>query len=104
MDMIVLILLATLIAIRFRECYLFIKKVSKVCKEYDWKHLETNELLLLEVLEKEDYYTTSDWSAYNFLYLKGPSPLRIFFSFKPITIEAQYNKEVVKKLNKYEIN
>ena len=99
-----LILLLTLVTVRIIECYLFIKKVSKACNNYDWKHVETNELLLLEMLEKDDYYTTSDWSAYNFLYLKGPNPLTMFFSLKPITIEAQYDKLVVEKLNKYEIS
>ena len=103
MNTIALILLVTLVAIRIIECYVFVKKVSKTCESYDWKHVETNELLLLEMLEKEDYYTTSEWSAYNFLYLKGPNPLSLFFSLKPITIEAQYDKKVLKKLNQYEI-
>lgn len=102
--MIALILLVALVTIRITECYLFVKKVSKVCNEYDWKHVETNELLLLEMLGDENYYTTSEWSAYNFLYMKGPNPLTLFFSLKPITIEAQYNKEAIEKLNKYEIN
>jgi len=104
MEMITSILLVMLVAIRIIECYLFVRKVSKTCRAYDMKHIETNELLLLEMLESKDYYTTSNWSAYNFLYLKGPNPLSLFFSLKPITIEAQYNKEVVEKLNKYEIN
>jgi len=104
MGIITFILLVILIIIRVIECYLFMKKVSKACRAYDMKHIENNELLLLEMLEREDYYITSDWSAYNFLYLKGPNPLCLFFSVKPITIEAQYNKKVVEKLNTYEIN
>lgn len=104
MEMVVLILLIVLIGIRSIECFLFIKKVSRVCQDYDMKHIETNELLLLEMLERKDYYTTSNWSAFNFLYLKGPNPLYMFFSFKPLTIKAQYTKKVVEKLMKYEIN
>lgn len=104
MNTVALILLITLVTIRIIECYVFVKRVSRVCSKYDWKHVETNDLLLLEMMERDDYYTTSEWSAYNFLYLKGPNPLSMFFSLKPITIEAQYDKEVVEKLNKYEIN
>ena len=100
----IIFILLVLIVIRITECYLFIKEVSKVCYAYDMKHIETNELLLLEMLARKDYYKTSDWSAYNFLYLNGPNPLSLFFSLKSITIETQYNKEVVEKLNKYEIN
>ena len=44
------------------------------------------------------------WSAYNFLFLKGPSPLSMFFSFKRLTIENIYSKEVVARLNGNEIN
>lgn len=85
------------------ELYFFIKKISKICNRYDWKHVDHNDLLLIEMLTDEDYTKTREWSAYNFLYDKGPSPLDMFISFKPFTIEAQYNKEVVDKLKKYEI-
>jgi hypothetical protein len=55
-------------------------------------------------MENENgYYLTSEWSAYNFLFLKGPSPKQMFLSFKPLTIEYQYNKEAVDKIKKYEI-
>jgi hypothetical protein len=58
-------------------------------------------MLVLEIIKK-DYYLTQTWSAYNFLYLKGPSPLSMFFSFKGLSLEKQYDKEVVKKINEYE--
>ena len=98
-----LFLIIGLISVRAIECYLFIKRVSKACNKYDWKYVnDGNDLLLLEII-KEDYYVTSEWSAYNFVYLKGPSALSMFFSMKPITIKDQYNKEVINKLNKYEV-
>ena len=59
-------------------------------------------MLILEIKEK-DYYLTSNWSAYNFMFLKGPSPIAMFFSFKILTIENQYNNEVIDKLKKYEV-
>jgi hypothetical protein len=59
-------------------------------------------LLLLEII-KNKYYLNNEWSAYNFLFLKGPSPITLFFSLKPMKIEKQYNEEAVKKLKKYEI-
>ena len=100
--MIIIALFIALIGTRILECYFFIKKVSKVCHQYDWAFVEENENLLLTII-KDDYHLTSKWSAYNFLFLNGPSPLSIFFSLKPITIERQYNKSAVEKLNKYAI-
>lgn len=102
MDIIVPILLIILIIIRLIECYIFIKKVNKLCGQYDWKFVEINEEKVLDIIET-DYYVTKEWSAYNFLFLKGPNPLSFFFSFKPLTLEAQYNKEVIEKLKEYEI-
>lgn len=91
-----------LILVRVIETYLFIKKVSKVCHQYDWKQVNNDDMLILEIKEK-DYYLTSNWSAYNFMFLKGPSPIAMFFSFKILKIENQYNNEVVDKLKKYEV-
>jgi hypothetical protein len=100
--MITLLFLIILISVRALECYFFVRKVSKICNKYDWKYVNENDTLLLEILE-DKYYLNKEWSAYNFLFLKGPSPLSMFFSTKSITIEKQYNKEAIKKLKKYEI-
>lgn len=97
-----LILITLVIGTRVVESYKFIQKVSKVCNKYDWIYVETHENHLLEMLASKDYYQESEWSAYNFMYLKGPSPLSIFFSLKPITIEAQYDNKVLKRLEQYE--
>jgi len=101
MGTISLILIALMIGTRVTECYLFVKKVSKVCKTYDWNYVETHENLVLDMF-KEDYYVTKEWSAYNFMFLKGPNPLSMFFSLKPVTIEAQYDNKVIEKLEQYE--
>ena len=53
-------------AIKFRK---FLKSITKVCHIYDWKHVDENGDLLLEII-KDDYWEKSEWSAYNFLYLK----------------------------------
>lgn len=100
--MVTFFLLLGLVMVRGIETYYFIKKVSKACHQYDWKHVNQNDLLILEMM-KEDYYLTCEWSAYNFLYMKGPSPMSMFFSFKPLTIEKQYNNKMIKELKKYEI-
>lgn len=99
--MIVLFLILLIVVIRVVETYFFIKKVSKVCYKYDWKCVNENDLLILDMLS--DDYMNKSWSAYNFLFLKGPSPLRMFLSLKPLTIERQYNEEAVNKLKKHEI-
>jgi len=85
------------------QVYLFIKQVSKECDIYDWKYVDEHPLCLVEIL-KDDYYLDSKWSAYNFLFLKGPSLLSMFFSFKFLTIENIYSKEVVARLKGNEIN
>jgi len=97
--MFILFLIAVFL-VRGVEFYLFIKKVSKLCSDYDWKYVDSNEHLVLEIIKK-NYYKTNEWSAYNFLYLKGPSPFSIFFSFKLLTIENIYNKDIVEKIKKY---
>ena len=96
----ILIVLAMLIT-RGIDLYFFLKNVSRTCHKYDWKHVDHNGSLLVEMLTDEDYTKTREWSAYNFLFYKGPSPLEMFFSFKSLKIETQYNEEVVKKLRQY---
>ena len=96
-------LLILVILLRVVQVYLFIKQVSRECDIYDWMSVDENPLRLIEILE-DDYYVTAEWSAYNFLFLKGPSPLSMFFSFKRLTIENIYSKEVVARLNGDEIN
>lgn len=101
--MVVLALIVALFSIRAIETYLFIKKVSKVCHQYDWKVINDNPELLLIKMSDKNYHLTNDWSAYKFLYLNGPSPLFMFLSFKRMTIENLYNKEVVNRVKQYEI-
>jgi hypothetical protein len=76
----------------------FLKSISKVCHIYDWKLVDENpEEYLVEIL-KDGYYLKCDWSAYNFMFLKGPSPFRIFFSFYPLKLEYFYKIETINKI------
>ena len=93
-----------LLLVRYIEVRIFLKKVSKVCNKYDWKHINKNPMCLLDKMKNKDgYFLTSEWSAYNFLFLKGPSPKQMYLSFKPLTLETVYNKEAIDKLKEYEI-
>ena len=104
MGYLALLFLISILAVRGVEFFIFIKKVVKICHDYDWKYVnDGNDLLLLDILDNEHYYISKTWSAYNFLYLKGPSPLKMFFSFKQLLITNQYNKEVLNKIRKYEV-
>ena len=95
--------LVTLIT-RIIEFRLFMKTLSKLCYKYDWKYVNKHPMCLLDIMEnRKSYYVTSEWSAYNFLFLNGPRPLSMFLSFKKLTIESQYNKEVIDRLIEYEI-
>jgi hypothetical protein len=98
----VAVLVLVFVLVRAVECYIFIKKVSKICYQYDWKHVDANANLVLDIIKK-DYYLTNTWSAYNFLYLQGPNPITMFFSLKPMKLESIYNKEAINRLKKYEI-
>ena len=92
-----------ILIIRGIHLYLFLKKVSKVCNKYDWKHADKYGYPVIEMIERVDYYTTSKWSAYHFLFMKGPNPLLMFFSLRPLTIEGQYNKDAIDRLKEYEV-
>jgi len=81
-------------AINFRK---FIKNITKVCHIYDWKHVDENGELLLEIV-KDDYWIKAEWSAYNFLYLKGPSPWKMFFSFKSLELKNFYDAKIIEKV------
>ena len=101
--MIAIYLIILLLVVRGIETYFFVKSISKLCYKYDWKLINENpDFLLIKMVDK-DYYLTSKWSAYNFLWLNGPSTLSMFFSFKSMTIENHYNKRAVDRINKYEI-
>jgi len=97
------LILLSLIITRGFQLYLFLKKVSKVCNDYDWKHADKYGFPAVEMLESEHYYVNSKWSAYHFLFMNGPNPLLMFFSSKPLTIEGQYDKEYVDRLKEYEV-
>ena len=75
----------------------FMNNITKVCHIYDWKHVDENGNLLPEIIE-HNYWIKSEWSAYNFLYLKGPSPWRIFFSFKALELKNFYDAKIVEKV------
>lgn len=92
-------LIIGLFGIRAIDFYLFMKRVSKACQKYDWKAIDENPELLLVKISNEDYHLTSEWSAYNFVVMKGPSPLSMFLNFKPLRIETQYNEDVINRLN-----
>jgi hypothetical protein len=84
--------------IRLFQLLKFISNISKVCHIYDWKCVDEDpETRLLEILE-EGYYEKCEWSAYNFMFLKGPSPLTMYFSFKPLGLEYFYEDDIINKV------
>ena len=97
-------LLVGFVIIRSVELYVFMRKLTKVCFKYDWKYINKNPKCLIDKIKNKDtYYLTSEWSAYNFLYLQGPSIRQMFFSLKPLRIETQYNIDRVNRLKEYEV-
>ena len=97
-------LVILILSIRAFQVYTFIRKVSKFCHIYDRnyvnEHGDENIQVILDFTQ-ENYHLTTQWSAYNWIFLKGPNPILIFFSTEPLTIEYQYGKNVVDELEKY---
>jgi hypothetical protein len=87
------------------EFYMFMDRVNKICRSYDWKYVEEpdNVMLVADILQDEDYFMKNEWSAYNFLFLRGPHPIKIFFHGDILRIESIYNERVIQKLKKYEL-
>jgi len=84
--------------VRLFQLIIFVKNISKICHIYDWKCVDEDpEVHLLEIL-KEGYYEKCEWSAYNFMFLKGPSPIKMYFSFKPFGLEYFYEEEIINKV------
>ena len=75
----------------------FKKDLSILCHMYDWEVLEKDPEKFIDIL-LEGNYSKAEWSAYNFLLLKGPTPWKIFISFKEFDIYNFYNKELVDKV------
>lgn len=99
---ILIFLIITFLIVRIFRVLFFLKHVSKICNKYDWNFIEDNERYVSEIMQ-DNYYLYNEWSAYNFLFLKGPSPTHMFFSLKPLKIEKQYDECAVNKLKEYEI-
>ena len=106
--MIVVISIAVLaivaIVTRIVQVYKFLKLVSKLCRIYDRnyvdKHSDGNIQLIWDLMEK-DYHLKSQWSAYQWVFFKGPNPWLMPFSLKPLTIEGQYGESTVRKFIEY---
>lgn len=102
--LIIVICVSVILLTRYFEVRRFLSTVSKVCNNYDWKYINKHPMCLIEKMKNEDgYFLTSEWSAYNFLYLKGPSPKEMFMSFKRLSLETVYDKEKLNRLKEYEV-
>lgn len=100
------ILVVLTIATRIYQIYKFLKMVSRFCHIYDRnyinEHGDTNIQIVFEYM-KENYHLTAEWSAYKWMFFKGPNPYLMFFSINPLTIEGQYGKKAVDRLNQYAV-
>lgn len=98
------VLLIVVITTRIIQVYKFLKIVSKLCHIYDRnymnEHGDENIQLVLDFMQK-DYHMTAEWSAYQWVFFKGPNPWLMPFSLKPLTIDGQYGKETAKKFIEY---
>lgn len=100
---IITLVLAAVIT-RVVQTYKFLKTVSKLCRIYDKKYVykwfEVNPEIITSA-QKDNYHLTESWSAYQWVFFKGPNPWLMPFSLKSLTIEGQYGKQVVDKFMEY---
>jgi hypothetical protein len=77
------------------------KNISKLCERYDKKYIfEKNRMpeLIAKLREPDSYFIHNEWSAYHFLFLKGPSPYDILFSLKSYRLENFYHPSALDRL------
>ena len=102
--LIFLSLIVLVFLFRTVQVYKFLKLVSKLCNIYDRnymnEHSDENIQLVLDFMKK-DYHLTAEWSAYQWVFFKGPNPYLMAFLFKPLTIEGQYGESTVRKFIDY---
>lgn len=98
-----LLFLGCLLITRTIEFWAFLRKVNAVCNDYNWQHIERNPTTFIEAMETDDYKFHCNWSAYKFMFLAGPHPVKIFFTLKRLTLENIYGKDNVAKLKEYEV-
>jgi hypothetical protein len=103
---VVTISIISILLIRAIQLYKFLSKVSRLCYIYDRNFInengDENPNLIIEFMGS-NYHLTTTWSAYHWMFLKGPNPLLMFFSDDPLTLECQYGKKIIEELNKYEV-
>jgi hypothetical protein len=100
--MILVWLMSFVLVVRYFEFKKFILKISDICDEYDWKYIDEHPSYIVDkAKDKDNYFMYSEWSAFNFLFLKGPSPKKMFLSFRKLSLEKHYSKEVLERLEKY---
>lgn len=71
---------------RFVETRKFIRSVTNLCNHYDMMMLAEDPERIRDILEDRP----KEWSAFVFLLAKGPSPIFIYFSFKPLCMQSFY--------------
>ncbi len=94
---IILIALCT----RYIQWRLFMKKVSKICYQYDKSYVFGKDHipeLIAKMKDPDGYYVYSEWSAYYFLFLQGPDPYAILISLKAYRLENFYSATSIDKL------
>jgi hypothetical protein len=101
-----IILLAVLVVVRYIEWKLFLKKLSKLCHDYDKKVVRKNgtvDYIYLVYFRDKNYFVYSEWSAWYFLYHKGgPDIYTMFFLPKRLTFDNIYDKQLLDRIYNYE--
>ena len=102
--LIILSLLVLVFLFKTVQVYKFLKLISRFCYIYDRNYINEHgdeDISIILDYTKEKYHLTAEWSAYNWMFFKGPNPYMMVFLLKPLTVEIQYGKEVMSKLRKY---
>ena len=95
------LLILVVLTTRFLAWRRFMRYISKICDRYDKQCIfKANRIpeLIAKLKDPDAYFLHHDWSAYHFLFLKGPHPYPILFSFRAYKIENFYSTSVIERL------
>lgn len=96
--MLYILLFLILITVRFLEFMVFMKKINSLCNDFNWKLMDFRPSYFVEAYKYngDDYRFHFDWSSHKFLFLKGLSPIKMYFQPKILIPENFYP---IKKLD-----
>lgn len=105
--LLILTIFSLFFIIRYYNCKRFVRYVAKKCDLYDYRYMFDDMMnggdIIMENNEYSMWFLTEEWSSFYYLTKNGPTFAKIFFSFKPLTLENHFDKTFVDKIKNSEV-